>query len=132
MLDKDIARYSQSFMSNAKWRKLFQVVNNESLELGVCVWKLVSEATPIRGYLPACDVLGPDYVGDCGALNGPFEFRVIEWLEIPASHGYRPYENAPLKTFTQDLAAVAARIDAVGAFEYEMVADGLRIYGYKP
>ena len=79
MLENDLKQYSSSFMSNAKWRKLFTVINNGSTPLSVCVWKIVTDKEPKNGFLPDKEQLGDDYVGDCGALNGPFEFKVIEF-----------------------------------------------------
>ena len=132
MLENDIKKYSRSFMSNAKWRKLFRVVNRESSELNCCTWKLVDEKNPVSGFLPDYSQLGDTYVGDCGALNGPFGFRTIEWILLPAKHGYRPYDKAPWQYEYQNLNQVKERIDAVGQYAYEMTEEGLKIYGYKP
>ena len=131
MLENDLKKYSRSCMSNAKWRKLFSVVNQSSLELGWCSWKLVDEKDSILGRVPEYNRLGDTYVGDCGALNGPFEFRIIEWLLLPAKHGYRPYDKAPMTYIHQNLDEVREKIDAIGQYEYEMTEEGLKIYGYK-
>ena len=87
------------------------------------------DALPI---LPDYSKLGDTYVGDCHALNGPFEFRIIEWILLPSKHGYRPYDKAPMNDIHQNLDEVRMKIDASGHYEYEMVEDGLKIYGYKP
>jgi len=121
----------RSCMSNAKWRKFFSVVNRDTLELNMCTWKLIDEKQPLSGHLPDYRQLGDDYVGDCGALNGPFEYHVIEWLLLPAKHGYRPYDKAPMEYMSQDLDEVKKKIDAVGQFEYELSEEGLKIFGYK-
>lgn len=70
MLEKVIKRYPKSFMSNTKWRKIFGVVNRQSLDLGMCIWKLVSDTTSVAGFLPTLGKIGESFVGDCGALNG--------------------------------------------------------------
>ncbi|MEZ5728485.1 MAG: DUF6678 family protein [Burkholderiaceae bacterium] len=132
MPDKAPKPYSRSFMSNAKWRKLFAALNVHSVPLNRCVWKLVGEREPYAGTLPDAARLGPDYVGDCGALNGPFAFRDIEWLFLPARVGWQRYAHAPTEYLHQDVARIQALIDGAGRFEYELGEDGLRIYGYKP
>jgi len=119
-------------MSNAKWRKLFHVVNENSVPLSKCVWKLVTEDKPKNGFLPDADHLGEDYVGDCGALNGPFSFKEIEWLELPAKVGSQAYDKAPVKYVYQDVLKIKELVDSVGKFQYEISDDGIRIYGYKP
>ncbi len=124
-------RELRSCMSNAKWRKLFKVVNKDTIELNMCTWKLLDEEQPLSGYLPNYQELGDDYVGDCGALNGPFEYRLIEWLLIPAKHGYQPYDKAPVQYLFQDLADIRKKLDAVGQFEYENSETGLKIFGYR-
>ncbi len=119
-------------MSNAKWRKFFQVVNKDSLELNMCTWKLINEDNSLPGHLPDYHSLGDDYVGDCGALNGRFEFKFIEWLLIPTKHGYQPYEKTPVEYTYQNLDKLIERLDTIGLFEYEITEEGLKIYGFKP
>lgn len=131
MNENDRKRYSQSFMSNAKWRRFFKVVNVETIELNMCTWKLVNEENPLPGHLPDYQHLGDDYVGDCGALNGPFPFQLIEWLFIPAKHGYQPYDKAPMQYESQNLEDIRTKIDSLGLFEYEKTDEGLKIFGYK-
>ena len=131
-LEKDIAKLSYACMSDAKWRKLFSVVNDSNLEISNCLWKLVGEPEARNGFVPDYDQLGEEYVGDCGALNGPFEFKRIEWLKLLFRFGYRPYENAPLQYKTQNLAHIVDRLKALGAYEMEEDSEGVTIYGYKP
>lgn len=119
-------------MSNAKWRKFFQVFNVETVELNMCTWKLLNEDPPLPGHLPDYHHLRDDYVGDCGALNGPFEFRLIEWVLIPFKHGYQLYKKAPVEYTYQNLDKLIERLDTIGLFEYEMTEEGLKVYGYKP
>ena len=97
----------------------------------MCTWKLVTEANPLPGHLPDYQQLGNDYVGDCGALNGPFEFRMIEWLLIPAKHGYQHSDKAPVQYIDQNLDDLQKHIDAIGLFEYEISDQGLKVFGYK-
>lgn len=132
MLENDLKKYSCSFMSNAKWRKLFSVINDRNIPLPSCVWKLVTDKDPQKGFIPDIEQLGDSYVGDCGALNGPFSFNTIEWLFLPSKVGHRHYEKAPVKYSYQNIEAIKNLIDSVGYFEYEITDEGIKIYGYKP
>ncbi|WP_241210136.1 DUF6678 family protein [Vibrio splendidus] len=125
-------RFSCSYMSNAKWRKLFSVVNENNVQFTHCQWKLVSETDPKLGHLPDFDSLGEYYVGDCGALNGPFEFELIEWLFIPTSIGYKPYEGSPTIYNTQGVQHLIDQLNVLGEFEFTSDDEGLKIFGYKP
>jgi hypothetical protein len=132
MLKNDLRKLSVAFMSNAKWQKLFKVINRESMELGFCEWKLVDETNPIYGKLPILQNLGDDYVGDDGALNGPFEFKRIEWILIPSEHSYSPYKNAPKKFLRQNMDIVLEKSSSSGNFEFDVLDNGIKVYGYKP
>ena len=132
MLNKDIAKFSYKCMSDSKWRKLFGVVNDSSLKMVQCTWKLVGEQQCRSGFVPDLEQLGDNYVGDCGALNGPFEFRRIEWLLLPHRVEFKPYKNAPTQYKTQVLTPILEHLNMLGSFEVEMDKVGLRIYGYKP
>ena len=132
MLEKDIAKFSYSCMSNAKWRKLFSVVNESNLEMVNCIWKLVGESEPKNGFVPDYEQLGEDYVGDCGALNGPFKFKSIEWLRLPTRIAQKAYENAPLQFKTQDLTFLIEQLRSMCSFEIEVNSEGITVYGYKP
>ena len=119
-------------MSNTKWRKLFAVINDGSIPLSACIWKLVEDKEPKNGFIPDIEQLGEDYVGDCGALNGPFSFKEIEWLFLPSKVGHQPYDKAPIKYEYQDISKIKELIDSAGQFEYEVTDEGVKIFGYKP
>ncbi|KNC68959.1 hypothetical protein [Pseudoalteromonas ardens] len=119
-------------MSNAKWRQLFSVVNESNLTLAHCVWKLIGGDEPKHGFVPGYDSLGENYVGDCGALNRPFEYKVIEWLLIPYKIGFCRNEPAPIQCKTQELSHVIELLNSLGQFELETNENGIKIYGYKP
>ncbi|MCG7549250.1 hypothetical protein [Pseudoalteromonas sp. Of7M-16] len=64
-------------------------------------------------------------------LNGPFEFRRIEWLLLPHRVEFKPCENAPTQYKMQDLTPTLEYLSMFGCFEVEMDKVGLRIFGYK-
>lgn len=129
-------RFSASFMSNTKWRKLFTVIHDKSLPLAICYWKLVKKEKPIYGWLPDVESLGEDqvsYIGDfTGQYLDPVPYYEIEWIEIPDRQGDQAYENAPIKYTYQDLGAILKKIEAIGQFELAVTETAIRIYGYKP
>jgi len=92
----------------------------------------VGEKEPENGFIPDFSQLGDTFVGDCGALNGPFEYRIIEWLMLPRTIEYRKYQNAPLTRISQDFSGLVEKIQAIGQFEFDLNDEGLKIYGYKP
>ncbi|MCP3933450.1 MAG: hypothetical protein GY705_30640, partial [Bacteroidetes bacterium] len=106
MIKNTLKQYSSSFMSDSKWRKLFAVIHDGSIPLSACIWKLVEEKEPINGFLPDLDQIGENYVGDCGALNGPFSFKAIEWLILPSKVGHQPYNKAPINFEYQNIEEV--------------------------
>ncbi|MCJ8349912.1 hypothetical protein [Moritella sp.] len=65
-------------------------------------------------------------------LNGPFEFKRIEWLELPNRIGHKPYENAPTQFKTQDLSRIIEQLNVIGSFEIDSDSESITIYGYKP
>jgi len=131
-LVNNLKKFSCSFMSNAKWRKLFSVVNENNTEFTNCQWKLVNDSDPVFGHLPDFDSLGDYYVGDCGALNGPFDFDLIEWLLVPTTLGYKPYEGSPVVYKNQSVTHLVEQLNAIGEFQIETVEGGIKIFGYKP
>ena len=118
-----------SYMSNTKWRKLFRAIAD--LEINKCTWKLTDEKEPLDGHLPDPNVMGEDYVGDCGALNGPFSFNLIEWIHIPSKVGFRPYDKAPMQYNHQDIKEVERKINLAGNFQLEVDEDGVKIIAHK-
>ena len=118
-------------MSNAKWRYAFQALGGSSDWLHACTWKFVDQDNPVAGRIPDPEQLGESFVGDCGAANGPFDFKLIEWVEFPARVPWQPYDNAPLRYSEQDLAEVRRRLETVGLLEIEETPDALRLIAYR-
>ena len=125
------AAMSVSYMSDAKWRKALNALASVHPG-GVCRWKLLREREPIAGFLPDPGEVEERHL-DCFSLNVHYAlYRDIEWLEIPAEVTWRAYENAPLSRRKIDLVAVRAALEGAGSFELANLADGLRLYGYRP
>jgi hypothetical protein len=129
-LDRIIKRrFTVSFMSNAKWRKLFTVLDNPELNLKQAVWKFIDSEQEIRGWLTKSDELMERYVGDYGL--GPFAYKHIEWLEIPDKGIPFGFEKIPFKHWEQNVEGAIMALATAGQFELERTDKGLRIYGFK-
>ena len=129
-LDKIIkARFSVSYMSNSKWRKLFTVLDVPDLMLNQCYWKFIDNNHDFLGWFTKSDELMEKYVGDYGA--GPFAFKRIEWVELCKVGKSAGYEKVPFKHWQQDIDEALKILKKTGQFETELTKRGLRIYGFK-
>ena len=129
-LDRIIkARFSVSYMSNSKWRKLFTVLDVPDLMLNQCYWKFIDNNDDFLGCFTKSDELMEEYVGDYGA--GPFAFKRIEWVEICKVGKPAGYEKVPFKHWQQDIDEALEILKKTGQFETELTKRGLRIYGFK-
>jgi hypothetical protein len=122
-------RFTASFMSNAKWRKFFIVIDKPELNLKQAIWKFIDSEHEIRGWLPKSDELMERYVGDYGL--GPFAYKHIEWLEIPETGIPLGFEKVPFKYWHQNINEVISTLNSVGQFEIQRTERGVRIYGFK-
>ena len=118
-----------TLMSNAKWRKFFRVVARDSEHVSTATWKLVGEPEPLVGYLPGVKDIWETSVDNC--LNGPVEYKQIEWVELPSKVEFRRYKGAPISVRAQDLGSVANALRAEAQFPLEDTPTGLRVHGYK-
>jgi hypothetical protein len=121
--------YSSSFMSNAKWRRLFQVLADEDLGVDQLIWKFVGRETEVRGAVPDGEGLGDKYVS--GSSFSPFPYKEIEWIEVPAKSVPRYWEQVPQMHRPQPVDRVIEALTAVGQFEIEHRTGGTRIYGWR-
>jgi len=129
-LDKIIARrFKTSFMSDAKWRKFFTVLDVESLDIRQAIWKFVDSDSEVRGWFTKPDELMDRFVGDYGL--GPFAYKRIEWIEITKKGIPAGFERIPFKHWDQNTAEAERLLRAAGQFEIEQTDRGLRIYGHK-
>jgi hypothetical protein len=117
-----------SFMSDAKWRKFFDVAASNALAVWSGVWKLLSEREQ-SGNFPGPADIWETAVDGC--LNGPVDYRSIEWIEIPRLATYSKYPNAPASFNSQDVASFLHALNAAGQFQIEETERGFRVYGYK-
>jgi len=125
---KTSAHFSASLMSDAKWRKFFRVAAENAEIVFAATWKLIDEPEPISGYLPTADDIWDAAVDDC--LNGPVEYKRIEWIEVPRNVPYRRYADAPVAHRSQNVERFRLALDAVADFPLEETSNGLLVRAY--
>jgi hypothetical protein len=115
-------------MSNAKWRKLFCVIEEAEVSVGRCGIKFLRDDRVFVESTPGGEDLDNEGARDC-FVCGPFFFRDIEWMEWPRS--YEDSRGPGLKPWvrTQDIEALREAIASAGRFDIESTSEHLRVYG---
>lgn len=122
--------FSSSYMSNAKWRKCFQLLNDLAPNLQV-IWKFVgSKNDGARHSLPSNEALTDRYLSSRFWL-GPAYYKEIEWLEFPEIGKPHGKENIPGAFFKQDVVCVITALNEIGKWNIIKTDLGFRLYGYQ-
>jgi hypothetical protein len=124
---KATARFSVSYMSNAKWVRLFTAVARSGITVERAQWNMIENDHAFWQRMPHESDLLPSRFQD-GAFQ-PFEYKWIRSIFIPKE--YRPYPDVGY-TRHQDTNGVRAAIEEVGVFQLEDIDGGLVIKGYGP
>jgi hypothetical protein len=122
-------KFAVSYMSNAKWRKLFTAL--DPVEIRVAYWKFVDLDSEFQDRLVKTDALMDKFVGDTGLIVGPFAYRRIEWLEIPIIAKDPIQPDVPFLNFEQNIQVIEEILNAIGYFKILKTKRGLRILGYE-
>lgn len=123
---KALAKYSASFMSNAKWLRLFRALINSGLVIEKACWKFIdSEHSEWKSFPEERDLM-PTRFAD-GKFQ-PFEYKWIESVFVPAR--YRPIQNVGYEK-TQDVSALVAVLAAEGQLPIVQSEEGLTIHAYQ-
>tara|TARA_R100000322_G_scaffold169982_1_gene143715 strand:- start:388 stop:792 length:405 start_codon:yes stop_codon:yes gene_type:complete len=123
---KAAAKYSASYMSNAKWTKLFRAVISAGVPIEKVRWKFIDTDHFVEVSFPEERDLEPTRFAD-GKFQ-PFEYRWLEWIFIP--HAFKPRAGVGYRK-RQDTAAVVAVLEKVGQFPVEISQEGVTIRGYR-
>jgi hypothetical protein len=136
LVEKEIARrFTASFMSNAKWRKLFLALDENWSELQV-IWKLIwYKNDGVREGLPRMRAIESEYLNSYFWL-GSMYYKEIEWIEFPWIEFPRKgipsfYKQVPAAHWDQDIEAVRGTIESLGQFMLEESPLGFRLLGYQ-
>lgn len=129
-IERRIASATASHMSNAKWRKLLEVLADPANEVGLIRWKFIGDARVFETRVPDKSHLLEDSFGDC--LPYPYgEYKEIEYVEIPSSYADpRSDPKRPLPDQTHNLQLIQERIARLGMYPIEMSQERMRIVGY--
>ena len=123
---KAASKYSASYMSNAKWLKLFRAVISAGVPLERARWKFIDTENFIEVSFPAEADLEPTRFAD-GKFQ-PFEYRWLESVFIP--HVFKPKAGVGYEK-RQNTAAVVAALEKAGQFPVEVSPEGVTIWGYR-
>lgn len=129
-LDRLVARFSVSLMSNAKWVRLLDALTAAPEIVTRCTAKLAWDDA-VRSFRIAGAHYGFDYYDRAveGLISGPpsgwYQYREIEWIAFPRTHG------SPARRIEQDLGAIRDRIHGLGQFALQADPDELRLYAYR-
>ena len=130
-IDKLIKRlFTSSYMSNAKWRKCFQLLNQVNPDIQV-IWKFVgSQNDGVRHSLPTSEALEENFLSS-RFWFGPAYYKEIEWLEFP--NVGKPYgkENIPGAFLEQNVVAVIEALNEIGQWHIVKTDLGFRLYGHQ-
>lgn len=124
---KAVAKYSASFMSNAKWLSFFRALIQAGIAIERAQWRFIDSSHAIWMSFPAEHDLMPTRFAD-GKFQ-PFEYRWLESIFIP--HRFKPVPNAAFER-EQDTAAMLEALAQAGQFPIEASADGLVLRAYLP
>ena len=107
------SNFSTSCMSNAKWRRALDALQDVRDSVTGCRWKFVDGDRIQESVLPS-----ESSIEEEGYIEDPFgiiDLKHVEWLEVTTAEP------------TAALAALAAR----GQFAVECIAGGIRLFGYR-
>ncbi len=117
---------SASFMSDTKWRVLFQAIADAQVEIRQIIVKFVGaddekliQGVSLHPPLPFVDTIE----------FGPIPLVSIEWLEFPKL-AKLPRAQGQAVRFQQDSRAIRAAIEATGK-HYELEERSARVTGYR-
>ena len=121
-----------SLMSNAKWRKLFEVAAQIQPKLGGVEWQLLGNTAPVVAELHVAAALISDNSRFDDCLPFPcLELRDIEWILVPFSYADpRGSAKRPLPERQNDVTEFIKRLELRGHFPLQHCANGVKICGY--
>lgn len=117
--------FSVSYMSNAKWYKMFQAIANAQLGITKATWKFISSEHLSNDGVPGLHDLLPSYLAD-GSFQ-PVEYKQIEWILFPRV--WRPRADAGQEVL-QDIEGLGRVLEAVGQLQIMKDDKGITVFGY--
>lgn len=137
-LGKKLAEFRFSFMSDAKWRKLFATICAEGSPAQQCeIYDFFGSCVnEIRFALPAADYaqgIRDGYISQrLTTSEKPTLYAEIEYIEFAKFYDFASRGALlPPEYKSQDLDAIARYLERLGKFEIEPGEQSLKIYGYR-
>ncbi len=117
--------FSVSYMSNAKWYKMFQAVANAQLGITKATWKFIWSERLFNDGVPGLHDILPSRLAD-GRFQ-PIEYKQIEWILFPRV--WRPRIDVGHEVF-QNIEGLVRVLEAVGQLQTVEDNRGLTVFGY--
>jgi hypothetical protein len=124
--EKIVARYSASYMSDSKWRKLFLAWARSGVEIRKSEWHFIdSEHTENHNLPREHDIMEKRFAD--GQFQ-PFEYKWIFEIHIPST--FRPDPNTPFEKM-QDIERLKQIAAKLGKYPIYDTADGIVLRAYE-
>lgn len=137
-IDKKVQDFSNCYLNNAKWKKVF---------LTICSNADLFKHCEIRDFFSSCfvylrtelkdinfdDFIYSDHIDQSiTTADGPISFREIEYLEFEKSwDGEFIGKLVQSKRFTQDTEKIKEILSTIGQFEWEEYENSIRLIAYR-
>lgn len=125
-IKKEIAKFSQHFMSNSKWVKLIEVIVANAHEIKKIQFKKIQNEKIGELYLDENSIFEFDYWDSAFEGNNSFgdwlQYKEIEYLSFPKILD---------SNTTQDLEKISTIIQSIGEFCLESDENELRLICYR-
>ena len=121
-------KYAVSYMSNAKWRKLFATIDEAGIEIEKAVWRFIDGDEAFAWGWPDADELDEARLKD-GRFQ-PVEYKWIEAIFVPREYQPDGYQHVPHAVRRQDVAGILSVLRRTSQYMVEEDADGITILGY--
>jgi hypothetical protein len=120
-----------SCMSNAKWRRLLQIVADTGMKFPISEWCFLRNERRYRFETPEPDCCLGDGsgIGDVSAM-GPFLFRDVFFVHWPRHYQIERRGQMPLLKSQEVDVLHGALVDS-GQFELKLDQAGLTLWGYR-
>ena len=117
--------FSVSYMSNAKWYKVFQAIAIAQLGITRATWKFISSEHLFNDGVPSLHDLLPSRLAD-GSFQ-PVEYKQIEWILFPRI--WRPRAEVGYEVL-QEIEGLGKVLESVGQLQTVKDGRGLIVFGY--
>ena len=124
----EAARFRVRHMNDTKWREVFETLQ----AFTPTIQRVEIKFTGRPGASSTCNCFRSVTEVWCDGPFGPFMFREVEWLRIPATYVVpRGRPGTPPLECVQETKPLAASLNKLGRLPMRDVAGGIQIIGYE-